>query len=853
MTFLNAVMALGAAAFVVPLAIHLLFRSRYRSLDWGAMFLLQDVMRVNRRRMQWHQWVLLAIRCAIPILLALAMARPLISSVQSVAGEQPVSWVLLIDDSRSMSAGNRSTRAIAGMTRLLDSMSHGDEVMIIPSSRLAAPVSIGSADDARSRLRQMRFDSSRMNFTAAVQSAVQACRQASHPFRRIVVVSDFQENVLGESNASRREEVYGSGASLLTELDSISDRLGRIDPTPQVDFLDVGLSTDEPDVETGLANVLVKSIRIDPPAVLVDQTVTVVATIQNDSDVPVSGVRASWLVGNRVMETEVVSIDPRGTSELAWRTSFSKPGGTSVGLAVEHTDALMADNRRMRALQVRRPVHVWLVDGDWSDEPLQSETDFLKVALSPFAFGAIDAGERQSTRRQRAIRRGTPIVRGDGRSVVDREVSHRRDLVAAKVIRPGEFVSLWQRVLDSGRQDVGATGQENVGDAESNDEEFPELIVFANVKSPPGTRRSESPAAKDGSVEGTGVLGRYLAMGGRVLFFDGDNVDAEAWNSEGFLPARLDEVVGSPQETKPMRIEPPGARVNAWRLLGGEQDSLFDTVRVFRYRSIKLGEASEASEASGTSGTSGGASTVMLRSQSGQPLVVSGWNRFTGGTTQDALAHGGIRRVGVVQFALPCDTAWSNLPLRPVFLPMVQQLVLDLLASDQQPTVRPGTAMVVFPDARFRTGSGDWEWEVSRPDGKTQAIVGNSSSSLVYGDTHRVGAYRFVANRLDDSEAERDRGTGAQVRVVEVEASESVLRRANEDRLDECEERLGARRYQDAEALIGAVRRDRFGTEVWRPLLWLLLVMLAAEVLWQQFGVTRSVGRVSRVGPEAAS
>ncbi|MFG0255445.1 MAG: BatA domain-containing protein, partial [Rhodopirellula sp. JB053] len=780
MTFLNAVMALGAAAFVVPLAIHLLFRSRYRSLDWGAMFLLQDGIRVNRRRMQWHQWVLLAIRCAIPILLALAMARPLISSVQSIAGDQPVSWVLLIDDSRSMSAGNRSTRAIAGVTRLLDSMSRGDEVMIIPASRLAAPVAIGSPDDARSRLRQMRFDSSRMNFIAAVQSAAHACRRASHPFRRIVVVSDFQENVLGESTVSRTDGAYASAASLMSELDSISDRLARIDPAPQVDFLDVGLSNDESDADAdpdaALANVLIKSIRVDVPAVMVDQTVPVVATIQNDSDVPVSGVRANWLVGNRVVETEVVSIDPRGTTELAWQTSFSQPGGTSVGLAVEHTDALMADNRRMRALQVRRPVDVWLVDGDWSDEPLQSETDFLQVALSPFAFGAKD---------------------------FDRDAGRSRDLIATKVIRPNELASQWQGVLDSNNESV--SGNESVERYNA----FPELIVFANVKSPPEMQRRESSVANEGSVEETGWLGRYLAMGGRVMFFDGDNVDPDAWNSAGILPAKLDQVVATPRETEPMRIEPPGATVDAWQLLGSERDSLFDSVRVSRYRRIGVGEASR--------NESGPAGAVMLRSQSGRPLVVSGWNRLAGGSSREESTRDGIRRVGVVQFAIPCDTAWSNLPLRPVFLPMVQQLVLDLIASDRQLTVRPGTAMVVFPEGSFRTGAGEWSWEVYRPDGETQTIAGRVSTPLVYGDTHRVGAYRFVAARFDDVEKERDRGV-AQVHVVEVEASESVLRRANENRLDECAERLGASRYQDAEALIGAVRRDRFGTEIWRPL-----------------------------------
>ena len=63
MTFLNGLLAFGALAFTVPLAIHLLFRSRFRTLDWGAMHLLDSVVRINRRRIQLLHLLLLYRRC----------------------------------------------------------------------------------------------------------------------------------------------------------------------------------------------------------------------------------------------------------------------------------------------------------------------------------------------------------------------------------------------------------------------------------------------------------------------------------------------------------------------------------------------------------------------------------------------------------------------------------------------------------------------------------------------------------------------------------------------------------------------------------------------------------------------
>ncbi len=108
MTLLNAMLALGALAFTVPLAIHLLFRSRFRTVDWGAMHLLDSVIRINRRRIQLLHLLLLLLRCLLPVLLAFCLARPVLTGFKSLPGDAPQSLVLAIDDSRSMTARDAS-------------------------------------------------------------------------------------------------------------------------------------------------------------------------------------------------------------------------------------------------------------------------------------------------------------------------------------------------------------------------------------------------------------------------------------------------------------------------------------------------------------------------------------------------------------------------------------------------------------------------------------------------------------------------------------------------------------------------------------------------------------------------
>ncbi|MCR9206580.1 MAG: BatA domain-containing protein, partial [bacterium] len=200
MNFLNLGLLAGALAFVVPLAIHLLFRSRYRSMDWGAMFLLQDVVAKNRRRMQWHQWILLALRCAIPILLALAMARPLLSSARALPGSEPLTLILCLDDSRSMQASGRLDRVLQATNGLIENLSRGDEVIVIRTSRLAASFQRSAPRDALAELTEVQFAGPPADYTNALTACLDACKEASHPNRRIVICGDFQSNGLAAGN-----------------------------------------------------------------------------------------------------------------------------------------------------------------------------------------------------------------------------------------------------------------------------------------------------------------------------------------------------------------------------------------------------------------------------------------------------------------------------------------------------------------------------------------------------------------------------------------------------------------------------------------------------------------------------
>ena len=130
MTFLNALLAFGATAFSIPLIIHLLNRSKYLTIDWGAMQFLDSSVKVNSRRIQWKQLLLLLIRCLIPVLLALAMARPLLQTWKDTSNSSPMSLAIILDDSMSMQTlSNPSGRIGEQKSRLQQAISETRKIL----------------------------------------------------------------------------------------------------------------------------------------------------------------------------------------------------------------------------------------------------------------------------------------------------------------------------------------------------------------------------------------------------------------------------------------------------------------------------------------------------------------------------------------------------------------------------------------------------------------------------------------------------------------------------------------------------------------------------------------------------
>ena len=131
----------GGAAVALPIAIHLLSRRHRKPVTWGAMRFLLAAYRQQRRRLQLEQMLLLALRCLLVLLLGLALAGPLLSgctgrALQGV--QQPGRTIWLVFDnslaSQTLVAHGqmRFDQQLEQARKMVAEMGPNDRMAIVP-------------------------------------------------------------------------------------------------------------------------------------------------------------------------------------------------------------------------------------------------------------------------------------------------------------------------------------------------------------------------------------------------------------------------------------------------------------------------------------------------------------------------------------------------------------------------------------------------------------------------------------------------------------------------------------------------------------------------------------------------
>lgn len=137
MTFLNPAILIGLAAATIPIIIHLLNLRKLKKIEFSTLIFLKELQKNKIRRVKLKQWLLLALRVLIILLIVTAFARPTLEGVSmgGTTSAAKTTALFILDDSFSMSVvdqdGSYINQAEQTIKELLSNFEEGDEAGLI--------------------------------------------------------------------------------------------------------------------------------------------------------------------------------------------------------------------------------------------------------------------------------------------------------------------------------------------------------------------------------------------------------------------------------------------------------------------------------------------------------------------------------------------------------------------------------------------------------------------------------------------------------------------------------------------------------------------------------------------------
>lgn len=669
----QALLAAGLASVAIPIVIHLLMRRRRRPVEWGAMRFVLEAYRRTRRRLLVQRWLLLALRCLLVAALGVAIARPLLGSAASAGAGQGRTVYIVLDNSIASQArdagaggadgrGTALDRHLASARALLGSLGEGDRAGLVlaagpgqvPGTRTpGGPVVM----PASSNLRAVEEALSRVRATDAaadLPGAVRAVAQAIDP------------NQSGETpGGGSAPDGAGSGGTGREVLVVLSDfRLGAADlqtALPRLPITPILAASAPPGGgERGAAGSGITNVGVARVAVL--------------REVMVSGQTALPQTATVELVRSGAGVETAATSRvsLAWLDATGAPGPGVVG------EARWTPGQRTASITVA-------VEAPPDPAvPAASGGPESSPGAAPGLSGALGAGE--------AVLMAT-VTGGDALTGDDR---WRLPLQTRPSIRVGLVSD------DPGRARWGGAGG-------GGGEGFPAAQWIALALRPgagakTGIELSDiDTAAIDASRlagldaafvttpqrvddEGWSRLAAFARGGGLLVVVPPADQQVHAWPDAMLAALGLDWTVA--RQTRVWPEEAPRPRVVA----SGPGDLASDLLSAVR------GELPDLAAAVGVDRllqvTPGGSSAVQLALDDGSPLVISAPVSAPGSASGSG---GGGQRGVVVLLAVALNPAWTDLPAKPLIVPLMQEVVRQGVARSRQGSWSPAGAVATAP------------------------------------------------------------------------------------------------------------------------------------------------------------
>ncbi|MGB7734213.1 MAG: BatA domain-containing protein, partial [Thermoguttaceae bacterium] len=340
----------AAAAVSIPILIHLLLRPHPRQMPIGTLRFLRLAMKETKRRRKIRRWLLLAMRVAAVLLLALLFARPYLAAAVGGMG-QDREIIVLIDQSGSMAAMYSGESLFACAQAAAEN--------ILAAVPQGAKVHLGYFDDR--------------GVTPSPDARIDFQRQPGYAGTDFGQALCWAHDVFLTSSRQQRK-LY-----LLTDL----QRTGQRTPckgfpaNAEIEVVELGKPL--------MGNLAVEKAEVVQPTIRPQEPIVVTAHVSNAGVLPAHDVQVRLcLQGNGTKladQSKTISIAPSSSQQVEFSALIDRPGLYQGFVEVVADDGFAVDNRRWLAFEARGADRILLVDGEPGSSVFGNETYYLEAAL----------------------------------------------------------------------------------------------------------------------------------------------------------------------------------------------------------------------------------------------------------------------------------------------------------------------------------------------------------------------------------------------------------------------------------------------------------------------------------------
>lgn len=326
MIFLNPAVLFGLLAASIPVLIHLLNLKKLKKIEFSTLSFLKELQKNKIRKLKLKQWLLLALRVLIILLVVTAFARPTLKGVAlgGTTSAAKTTAVFILDDTFSMSAvgteGSYFNQAKETINELLNNLQEGDEAALLlvsdPGNEEITPTL--NLSEFRKQIKDADISFSSGTLNHSIIRAGEILDKSGNFNKEIYLLSDFQKGRL-ESEGSLPD---------LSRLLNDKIKLYTFNLSGK-DIFNLGI--DEFNVNTQIFEK--------------DKPVSFKATVTNYSDQPADNTVLSLFIDGKRSAQQSITLSPGESKSLDMEAAANTTGYTGAFAEIEDDDILQ-DNKR---------------------------------------------------------------------------------------------------------------------------------------------------------------------------------------------------------------------------------------------------------------------------------------------------------------------------------------------------------------------------------------------------------------------------------------------------------------------------------------------------------------------------